>query len=44
MTPKDTTPLDYHEGTTMQLAKADPAKTRVGWIGTGVMGRGCAST
>src|SRR5207248_10499734 len=23
----------------MQLAKADPAKTRVGWIGTGVMGR-----
>lgn len=23
----------------MHLAKADPAKTRVGWIGTGVMGR-----
>ena len=39
MTPKDTTPLDYHEGTTMQLAKADPGTTRIGWIGTGVMGR-----
>src|SRR5947207_5822231 len=23
----------------MQLAKADPAKTRIGWVGTGVMGR-----
>src|SRR6266498_2013056 len=28
-----------HQGTTMPFSKAEPGKTRVGWIGTGVMGR-----
>src|SRR5262245_66406754 len=28
-----------HQETTMPINKAEPGKTRVGWIGTGVMGR-----
>jgi 3-hydroxyisobutyrate dehydrogenase len=28
-----------NKGTSMALAKAEPGKTRIGWVGTGVMGR-----
>src|SRR5437868_910078 len=28
-----------HEGPDMAVSKAEPGRTRVGWIGTGVMGR-----
>src|SRR5262249_8565238 len=28
-----------NKGTSMAVAKAEPGKTRIGWIGTGVMGR-----
>src|SRR5918995_6858678 len=28
-----------YESTTMTIATAQPGKTRIGWVGTGVMGR-----
>src|SRR5216117_2610719 len=31
--------VELHKGSIMALSKAEPGKTRVGWIGTGVMGR-----
>jgi 3-hydroxyisobutyrate dehydrogenase len=30
---------DFIKGTPMAVAKAEPGRTRIGWIGTGVMGR-----
>src|SRR5262245_17208692 len=29
----------FSKGTPMAVAKAEPVRTRIGWIGTGVMGR-----
>src|SRR5262245_66127249 len=29
----------FSKGTPMAVAKAEPGRTRIGWIGTGVMGR-----
>src|SRR5256714_11541308 len=31
--------IPHQRGSTMAISKADGGKTRIGWIGTGVMGR-----
>jgi 3-hydroxyisobutyrate dehydrogenase len=35
----DTLIAEFEQGDTMSVVKAEPGKTRIGWIGTGVMGR-----
>src|SRR5438445_4667063 len=36
---EEQTPGVFQTRSTMAITKAEPGKTRVGWIGTGVMGR-----